>query len=815
MTKKEFQNFISGRIVFLDGATGINLIKAGMPKGVCPEKWILENPDVIVSLQSRYIESGSEIIYAPTFTANRIKLKEYGLESRIKEINIKLAKLARKPADGKALVAGDLTMTGQLLKPLGELKLEELIDVYKEQISYLVEGGVDLLVVETMTSLAETRAALIAASEVCDLPMMASLTFEVDGRTLYGTDPKTAAIVLKSLGAAAIGVNCGAGPDQMIGIIREMAEVVDLPLIAKPNAGLPILDATGQTVYNLPEKEFAESMLPLIEAGATLIGGCCGTTPDYIKILTANYGKMTPKNRKMTENRHLSSERKTLSFGLNDPFIIVGERINPTGKKKLKEELKNGCLDLVCSFAEEQETAGASILDVNMGMEGIDEKEMMRKALSELSVTTSLPLAIDSSNPQVIETALRNYPGRALINSISLEKIKFDEILPLAKKYGAMFILLPLSDAGLPADINEKIDIIEKITTRAIELGIPKEDIIVDALVTTIGANKNAALEAIETIKYCKEKGYPTICGLSNISFGLPERGYINTAFLTMAVNAGLTMAIMNPEQTMAVNNVMAVDMLLNRDGADLRYIDHISQHAQINDTPVGVVTPDRPQTPAGVDTLIGTQTPATQVKTAVLKGQRTKIIDLVKTTLESGLTPKEILDNYLLPAINEVGILFDKGTYFLPQLIASAETMKTAIEYLEPMLKQTDSGTPSVKIIIATVAGDIHDIGKNLVALMLKNHGYEVIDLGKDVASTEIINQAKAHQADIIALSALMTTTMTEMKNVVTLAKENNLTTKIIIGGAVITAEYAAEIGASGYAKDAAEAVRLVQGLL
>ena len=806
MTKKEFNNFISGRIVILDGSTGINLIKAGMPNGVCPEKWILENPEVIVSLQSRYIEAGSEIIYAPTFTANRIKLNEFGLESRIKEINIELAKLARKTAIGKALVAGDLTMTGQLLKPLGDLELEELIDVYKEQISYLVEGGVDLLVVETMTSLAETRAALIAASEVCDLPMMASLTFEADGRTLYGTDPRTAAVVLKSLGAAAIGVNCGAGPDQMIGIISEMAEVVDLPLIAKPNAGLPVLDAAGQTVYNLPEKEFAESMLPLIEAGVTLIGGCCGTTPDYIKQLTAKYGKVTPKKRKMTENRHLSSERKTISFGLNDPFIIVGERINPTGKKKLKEELKNGCLDLVLSFAEEQENAGASILDVNMGMEGIDEKEMMRKAINELSVTTSLPLAIDSSSPQVIETALRNYPGRALINSISLEKTKFDEILPLAKKYGAMFILLPLSDAGLPADISEKIDIIKKITSRAIELGIPKEDIIVDALVTTIGANKHAALEAIETIKYCREKGYPTICGLSNISFGLPERGYINTAFLTMAVNAGLTMAIMNPEQTMAVNNVMAVDMLLNREGADLRYIDHVSQCVQINGTPSTLKKRSN-----GDDHIHK----STEVKTAVLKGQRTKILELVKTTLDSGLTPKEILDGYLLPAINEVGILFDQGTYFLPQLIASAETMKTAIEYLEPILKQTDSGTPSAKIIIATVAGDIHDIGKNLVVLMLKNHGYEVIDLGKDVAGAEIINQAKAHQADIIALSALMTTTMTEMKNVVTLAKENNLTTKVIIGGAVITAEYAVEIGAAGYAKDAAEAVRLVQGLL
>lgn len=813
MTKQEFTNFIADRIVFLDGSTGMNLMRAGMPKGVCPEQWILENPDVIVSLQNQYIEAGSEIIYAPTFTGNRIKLAEYGLEARIAEINMKLVELSLKTANGRALVAGDLAMTGQLLKPLGDMELEDLIDIYKEQIGYLVKAGVDLIGIETMTSLKETRAALIAANEVCALPVMASMTFEADGRTLYGSDPQTVAVVLASLGASAIGVNCGAGPDKMANIIRAMAGTTDLPIIAKPNAGLPVLLADGQTIYNMSAEVFVETMLSLVEAGATLIGGCCGTTPEYIRQLKAKQSEMTPKKRKMTEIRHLSSEQKTVSFGLNDPFITIGERINPTGKKKLKEELKNGQLDLVCTFAEEQEAAGALILDVNMGMEGIDELKMMQKAIAEISLTTSLPLAIDSSHPEVIEAALRNYPGRALINSISLEKRKFD-ILPLAKKYGAMFILLPLSDAGLPADMAEKTEIIKKITDRAIALGIPKKDIIVDALVTTVGANKNAAMEALDTIRYCKENGYATICGLSNISFGLPQRGFINAAFLTLAIGAGLTMAIANPDQELLVNNILTVDMLLGREGSDLKYIDRMSQYIEAPGLTQQQKVPIEAAPNQGSSDLAESH-PGALIKCAILKGQRSKIIDLVKTALNSNIAAKDILDEYLLPGIDEVGGLFDHGVYFLPQLIAGAETMKLAIEYLEPLLPKGKTSKSSATIVIATVAGDIHDIGKNLVVLMLKNHGYNVIDLGKDIASDEIIAQAKSHKADIIALSALMTTTMAEMKEVVRLAKENHLSASIIIGGAVITAGYADEIGACGYAKDAAEAVRLVQKLV
>ena len=800
MTKEVFKNFISDRIVFLDGATGINLIKAGMPSGVCPEAWILEHPKVIESLHNDYIAAGSEIVYAPTFTGNRVKLAEYGLEDKIAEINTELASLCVKNAAGRVLVAADVTMTGKLLKPQGDMELEELIDIYKEQIGYLARGGVDLVSIETMTSLAEARAALIAASEICDLPVIVTMTFEENGRTLYGSDARTVAVVLESLGAAAIGVNCAAGPLQMVGIIREMASVSKLPIIAKPNAGMPVLDAGGKTVYNMDAKTFAFQMEKLVEAGAAIIGGCCGTTPEFIRELKAKFGNMTPQKRKMTEIRHISSEKRTISFGLNDPFIMVGERINPTGKKKLKEELKEGKFDQVLAFAEEQEAAGALILDVNLGMEGIDETNLMRQAISLIAAESSLPLSIDSSHAEVIETALRHYSGRALINSVSLEKVKIDNILPLAKKYGAMFILLPLSDRGLPAGIDEKIAIIEEITARALALGIPKQDIIVDALVTAVGANKNAANEALETIRYCQENGYATTCGLSNISFGLPERGFINAAFLTMAINSGLTMAILNPDQSLLVNSALAADMLLNRDGADLKYIDQVSQlviekksgakQEQISDR-------------------------AAPIARAVLKGQRSKIIELTQTALDNGVTAREILDNQLLPAIDEVGKLFDSGIYFLPQLIGGAETMKAAIDYLEPLLGEDNKGAQQATIVIATVAGDIHDIGKNIVAMMLKNHGFNVIDLGKDVAAFDIIAAAAAHQADFIALSALMTTTMTEMKTVINLAEEKGIRAKIIVGGAVITNDYALSIGAGGYAKDAAEAVRLIKKLV
>ena len=817
MNKQEFQALITEHPIFLDGATGSNLQRQGMPAGVCPEQWILEHRDIMIALQRAFVNAGTNIVYAPTFTANRIKLKEYGLEEQIRRMNLDLVALSKEAVGNKAYVAGDITMTGEQLAPLGQLDFEELIDIYKEQIGYLIEAGVDLLVVETMMSLQETRAAMIAAKEVCSLPVMATMTFESDGRTLYGTDAVTAAIVLESLGADAVGTNCSAGPDKMEEIIRQMASVTTVPIIAKPNAGLPSLDSDGNTVYDMDAKRFGECMKMLVEAGASIVGGCCGTTPEHIQMMKEAVADMNVVHRKAPDKRLLTSERRTVAFGLNEHFIIVGERINPTGKKKLQEQLREGCLDMVSDFAEEQEACGAEILDINMGMGGIDEKAMMLRAIEVVGGVTNLPLSLDSSHVDVLEAALRRYPGRALINSVSYEKVKFDTLLPIAKKYGAMFILLPLSDEGLPKSLEEKIEIIEKIQTRAYELGMRREDIVVDGLVTTVGANKKAAMETLETIRYCKANGLATICGLSNISFGLPERSFINTTFLTMAIQSGLSMAIANPSQELLVSCAFASDLLLNKDGADLRYIqlmDAVKAKREALGETVSNNTGIRLQGTSQKENA-AVMSVTDKLYSDVLKGNGGVIVEDTKKALAEGHEAKELLDNVLLKAINEVGELFDKGKYFLPQLIASAEAMKASIEYLEPMLMSSQSDREMPTVVIATVEGDIHDIGKNLVALMLKNYGFKVIDLGKDVPKEKIIEAAREHNAQIIALSALMTTTMQQMRHVIHYAKEKNVDAKIIVGGAVITKEYADEIGADGYSKDAADAVKLTKRIL
>ena len=815
MTREAFRELVKKDPVLLDGATGTNLQKAGMPVGVCPEQWILENSEVLIDLQKRYVEAGTDILFAPTFTASRIKLKEYGLEDHLEEMNRKLVALSKEAAKGtNALVAGDLTMTGEQLYPLGDLMFEDLVDVYKEQAKIIAEAGADLFVVETMMSLQECRAAVLAIREVCDLPVMVSLTYNEDGRTLYGTDPVTAVVVMQSLGADAVGMNCSTGPEAMLEPIAKMAEYATIPLLAKPNAGMPEL-IDGQTVFNVEPEEFAEVGKKLVEEGAAIIGGCCGTTPEHIRALKEAVKGIPVKAPLQTKRRMLTSERKSVEITLDGRFMVIGERINPTGKKKLQAELKEGSLNLVRTMALEQEENGASILDINMGMNGIDEKEMMLRTIYEVTSTVDCPLCIDSSHVDIIEAALRIYPGRALINSISLEKEKFEKLLPIAKKYGAMFILLPLSDEGLPKDSAEKHGIIRTIMDEAVRIGMAKEDIIVDGLVATIGANPNAALECFETFSYCKnELELPTACGLSNISFGLPERTYVNTAFLTMAIANGLTMAIANPSQELLMNAAFASDMLLNKKESDIRYIEPVFF---LSDGYAGMERVMVQKTPAGTSAAGGEtrkESTGSGVFQAVLKGNKEHVLEEVKKMLDGGAKPDEIINEHLIAAINEVGELFDKKKYFLPQLISSANTMKLAIEYLEPMLERSNTEAMAT-IVVATVEGDIHDIGKNLVVLMLKNYGYHVIDLGKDVPADVIVDTAMNEGAKVIGLSALMTTTMMRMKDVVELAKEKGCTAKIVIGGAAITESFSDEIGADGYSKDAAECVKLVERLL
>ena len=502
--------------------------------------------------------------------------------------------------------------------------------------------------------------------------------------------------------------------------------------------------------------------------------------------------------------RCISSERSSLIIDLDAPFKVVGERINPTGKKKLQAELREGSLELVMNMAEEQVEKGASILDINVGMNGIDEREMMLKVVYQVSQAVNLPLCLDSSSPEVLEAALRIYPGRALVNSVSLEKVKMEEILPLVRKYGAMFILLPLSDEGLPKNTKEKENIIGTVLKAACDMGFTKNDVVVDGLVATVGAQKDAAVNCLKTINYCYNNGLATICGLSNISFGLPERMFVNTAFLTMAIERGLTMTIANPSQTMLMNAAFASDMLLFKDDSDVRYIENVK--------PLDIAAPGTGTSGAKVGADLDGKS---QIYIDVLKGNKRAILDDVNSALAGGTDPQSIIDNDLIGAINEVGKLFERKKYFLPQLISSAETMEMAIGIISPLIMGGKDSSNMPTIVIATVEGDIHDIGKNLVVLMLRNYGFNVIDLGKDVPCDVIIQSAIDNNASIIGLSALMTTTMVKMKDVVKAVKDNGLSCKVVIGGAVITESYAEEIGADGYSEDAANCVVVVKKLL
>lgn len=804
MTKQELQDLFQKGPIILDGATGSNLMAKGMPMGVCPEDWIYHHKEAIVSLQKAYVEAGTQILYAPTFTANRIKLAEYDMEDRLEELNRAMVRYSREAAGDRAFVAGDLTMTGRQLYPVGDLMFEDLVDVYKEQVRAILKEGVDLFVIETMMSLQECRAALLAVKETCDLPVMISLTYNEDGRTLYGTSPEIAMVVLEHMGADIVGVNCSTGPLAMIPLVKAMLPYADIPIMVKPNAGMPELE-NGETVYKMTPEEFADACEQLVDAGASVVGGCCGTRPDHIKALADRMRgkKVEPIQKK---NRPvLTSERGFVEVTLDGGFKVVGERINPTGKKALQEELRSGSMQMVRQFARDQEIAGAAILDVNMGTNGIDEKATMLDAIYEVISTVDLPLSIDTSYVDVMEAALRIYPGRALINSISCEAEKMKELLPIAKKYGAMFVLLPLSQAGLPKDLDEKKEHITHVLEAARAIGLQDNDAVVDVLVATVGANPSAALECFETISYCKDTLHlPTICGLSNISFGMPQRIFVNTAFLNVALSKGLTMAIANPSQELLMYTALATDLLLGKEGASERYL--------------GTVPTTAMKMVGSKDVKVDSQTKEEAhhpIVDCVVKGDKESIIREVKKEVEAGEKPSAVIEKYLIPGINQVGEYYDNKKYFLPQLIAGANAMKEAMEYLEPLLLAGKKDEAKATVVIATVEGDIHDIGKNLVVLMLKNYGYRVFDMGKDVPAESIVNKAIEENAQIIGLSALMTTTMMRMKDVVDLAKEKGCQAKIIIGGACITESFAEEIGADGYSKDASECVKLVDSLI
>lgn len=801
MTRKEFHQRLADQVLILDGATGTELQKRGMPLGVCPEQWVIENPQVIIDIQRAYIAAGSGAVYTCTFGANRLKLAEFGLADRTIEINRELARRSREAAGTTALVAGDIAPTGQFVRPFGDLAFDDAVAVYREQVTGLLEGGVDFFVIETMLDIQEARAALIAVRETCDLPVCVSMTFDQGGRTLTGTDPVTALITLQSLGADAVGCNCSTGPADMLQVIAAMKPYAKVPLLAKPNAGLPkLLD--GTTVFDMSPEEYGGFVRQFVDAGVNLLGGCCGTSPEYIAQIRKHSEGLRPLAPSPQQFSAITSARKTVFAGPGIPMVVVGERINPTGKKKLQAELREGRTAEVRRFASEQIAQGAGILDVNVGMPGIDEKEMMKKLVELLSPVADAPLCLDSSSPEVLEAALRIYPGRALINSISGEQAKMERLLPVAAKYGAMFVLLPLDDSGIPETADARCAVVERVFAEAEKFGFSRQDIVVDGLVMTVSSDQRAAAETLRVIDWCSDVfGCNTIVGLSNVSFGLPERGWVNAAFLAMAAARGLSMVIANPSSETLMRIKMASDVLTVRDKNSMAWIEYSSQST----SPAIGATTSGPE-----------RTPSEKVYDAVLKGDREGIHELLEAALKTGIKPPDAVDHCLIPAIVHVGTLFDKKIYYLPQLIQSAETMKRAFEILEPMLAV--AGGPVVKkkaaVVLATVKGDIHDIGKNIVGLMLKNYGFTVHDLGKDVSEHDIVRAAKETGAELIGLSALMTTTMVEMKKVIELARAEGLSCKFMIGGAVVNDQYAQEIGADGYAADAYAAVKLAEQL-
>ena len=791
MTRQEFQELIDRKVVSLDGATGTELIKRGMPQGVSPELWALENPDAVNDIHNAYIAAGSDIVYVPSFCGNRIKLEEFGLEDRLEEINSGLARAVKSNIGDRALAFGDIAPTGKFVEPFGDLAFEDAVNTYKEQMRALIAGGVDGFVIETMMDIQETRAAVLAAKETCDLPVMVTMTFDENMRTLSGNDPLSALVTLQALGIDAFGCNCSTGPANMIELIKTIKPYATIPLMAKPNAGMPKL-VDGETVFDMKPPEFAGFTERLVEAGANIIGGCCGTTPEHIKMQAEAAAYLKPKMPVRTAVSAVSGPRGTCILGQDQPFRVVGERINPTGKKKLQAELREGKMAMVRQYASEQNAGGAAILDVNMGLSGIDEKGMMLEAISLLSQSSTLPLCIDSTDSEVVEAALRLYPGRALVNSISAEKDRIEKTLPIAAKYGAMFILLPLADEGIPETVDGRIELVEKVFAEAQKYGYEREDLALDALIMTVSSNQSAAKVSLDLIEWGSRKfGVNTLCGLSNVSFGMPERKWINAGFLGMALGRGLNMAIANPSAEILMNLIAASDVLDERDYKMRRYV-----------AKFGGETSTESKTAASQKDV----DPIKRVLDTVVSGDEDSMSEVIAAALAAGVPAKTIVDESLIPAINKVGDLYDCKKYFLPQLIMGADAMRKGFEILEPHLSTgaDDDVAEKAVIVLATVEGDIHDIGKNIVALMLRNYGFDVVDLGKDVSASRIINAAIEHKAKMVGLSALMTTTMIHMEDVVKLAREKGLNDlKIMIGGAVVDQNYADQIGADAYAVD------------
>ena len=786
------RDFIKNNIVYLDGGMGTLLQKNGLQPGELPERWNISHPEVIKEIHKSYYDSGSNIVNTNTFGANSLKFGTDELSEIIYHA-VKNADEARKASSGKQekFIALDVGPTGKLLKPLGDLDFEDAVKAFAEVISLGVKYGVDLITIETMNDSYETKAAVLAAKENSDLPIIVTNAYGENGRLMTGADPAVMAAMLEGMGVDAIGANCSLGPKQLMGVMDELLKYCSVPVAFKPNAGLPKSDGKV-TYYDVDAEEFAQDIKLAVANGVRIVGGCCGTTPEYIKKVCELTRDMRPKEIEKKTYSVCTSYNKAVFFG--EKPILIGERINPTGKKRFKQALLENDIGYILQEAVNQQAKGVHVLDVNVGLPGIDEAQMLTNSVCELQCVTDLPLQIDSSDPVAMESALRRYNGKAMINSVNGKEENLNAIFPLVKKYGGFVVALTLDEKGIPSTVDGRMKIARKILLTAALYGINKKDIIFDPLAMTVSADKMSAVTTLETVKKITEQlGCNTSLGVSNVSFGLPSRDLVNAAFFTTAMENGLSAAIMNPYSERMMEAYYSFNVVKGLDENCMDFINFASRQ-EVQPT--------------------AKQESSLTLKEAIEKGLKEKASEITTAMLGKS-APLDIVNAHVIPALDNVGKRFEEKKLFLPQLLMSAEAAKASFEVIKATMSADGSSVKKGSIVIATVHGDIHDIGKNIVKLLLENYGYNVIDLGKNVPPETVLRAVTDNHAPLVGLSALMTTTVPAMEETVKLIKENAPWCKTVVGGAVLTQDYADKIGADKYAADAMETVRYAESVI
>ncbi len=795
-----FSDFLKSNIVCLDGGMGTLLQSKGLLPGEYPERWNISHPDVICDIHKAYFDAGSNVVCTNTFGANTLKFSEPELEEIIKSA-IENANAARKKSisSNEKFIALDIGPSGKLLKPLGDLDFEDAVKLFAKTVKLGVKYGVDLIIIETMNDSYETKAALLAAKENSGLPVIVSNAYGADGKLMTGASPSAMVAMLEGMGADAIGANCSLGPRQLIPVVSELLENASVPVVLKPNAGLPRQSENG-TVFDISPIEFAKEVSSLVEKGVRVIGGCCGTTPEYIKALSDKIASFSPLPITEKNISVVSSYTHTVKFGASP--VLIGERINPTGKKRFKQALLENDINYILSEGSNQEEKGVHILDVNVGLPGIDEVSMLTTAVCELQAIINLPLQIDTASPSAMEAALRRYNGKAMINSVNGKKESMEAVFPLVKKYGGVVVALTLDENGIPESGEKRFEIAENILKVATKYGIAKKDIIFDTLAMTISADNSAALATLSSLRRIKEElGCNTSLGVSNVSFGLPHRDAINSTFFALSLENGLSAAIMNPYSSDMMKTYYTYKALKGLDKNCAEYIEKAESFLSVAPT----------SAPVSETQKNSSDTFASELQKSIIKGFKEQAGTLTKELINN-IPPLEIVNNEIIPALNAVGKGFEEKTVYLPQLLMSAEAAKNAFDVIKEQLPAGEKSGNAISFVLATVKGDIHDIGKNIVKLLLENYGFNVVDLGRDVAPEVIADKAEELHAEYVGLSALMTTTVPAMEETIKLLRKKAPWCKIVVGGAVLTQEYADNIGADKYAKDAMDAVRYIE---